>query len=296
VTAAAAVALPIPDAGDFLTALLRPARLTAVVDVGANPLNSDGPPPYKALLDKRLCAVTGFEPQPEGHARLAAQKSAYETYLPYAIGDGAPGTLKVCAARGMSSLLAPDPRMLAVFPGFADYGRVTEEIAVETRTLDSIAEITALDFLKIDVQGAELAVFRGGSRRLAQAVAVQTEVSFMPLYRHQPLFGDIDLALRALGLVPHMFVNINKRMILPLYDRTKPFAAMNQLLEADIVYVRDFSQAASMTAEQLKHLALIAHHCYGSYDLATNCIHHLAERGALAGDPVGQYLAAVQRG
>jgi FkbM family methyltransferase len=297
VTAAApAAAVASIAALDPVADLLRPARLTAVVDIGANPLNSDGAPPYKPLLDKGLCTVTGFEPQPEGHARLNAQKGPFETYLPYAIGDGAPATLKICAARGMSSLLSPDPRMLTVFPGFLDYGRVTAELPVETRTLDSIAEIKALDFLKVDVQGAELMVFRGGSARLAQAVAVQTEVSFMPLYRNQPLVGDIDLALRALGLVPHMFVNINKRMILPLHDQARPFAAMNQLLEADVVYVRDFSQAQSMSAEQLKHLALIAHHCYGSFDLATNCIHHLAQRGALAGDPVGQYLAAVKAG
>src|SRR5581483_10571059 len=131
-----------------------------------------------------------------------------------------------------------------------DYGRVIAEIPVETRTLDSIAEISAMDFLKIDVQGAELSVFRGGSLRLAQAVAIQAEVSFMPLYRNQPLFGDIDLALRALGFVPHMFVNLNKRMILPLHYKDRPYEAMNQLLEADIVYVRDFSQPSSMSVEQ----------------------------------------------
>lgn len=114
-TAAAVVAAP-SLALEPVADLLRSERLTAVVDIGANPLNSDGAPPYKPLLDKGLCTVTGFEPQAEGHARLAAQKGPHETYLPYAIGDGAPGTLKVCAARGMSSLLWPDPRMLAVFP------------------------------------------------------------------------------------------------------------------------------------------------------------------------------------
>jgi hypothetical protein len=139
-------------------------------------------------------------------------------------------------------------------------------------------------------------VFRGGSARLARAVALQAEVSFMPLYRDQPMFGDIDLALRALGFVPHMFVNINKRMILPLRDPDKPFAAMNQLLEADIVYVRDFSQASSMSVEQLKHLALIAHHCYSSYDLAANCLHHLAERDAVAADVVANYLGLITAG
>ena len=283
-------------ATDPLAELLRPERLTAVVDIGANPLNSDGAPPYKPMLDRRLCTIIGFEPQADAHAALNAGNGELETYLPYAIGDGAPATLKVCAARGMSSLLSPDPRMLACFPGFVDYGRVVSEIPIETRTLDSIAEIAAMDFLKIDVQGAELTAFRGGSARLAQAVALQAEVSFMPLYRNQPVFGDIDLALRALGLVPHMFVNINKRMILPLRDPNAPFAAMNQLLEADVVYVRDFSQASSMTAEQLKHLAMIAHHCYESYDLATNCIHNLAQRGAVAADAVGRYLAAMKTG
>lgn len=90
----------------------------------------------------------------------------------------------------------------------------------------------------------------------------------MPLYKGQPVFGDIDLELRTLGYIPHMFANINKRMILPLRNTEEPYAAVNQLLEADIVYVRDFTQPEKMSSEQLKHLALVAHHCYGSYDLA----------------------------
>ena len=35
------------------------------------------------------------------------------------------------------------------------------------------------------------------------------------------------------------------------------------------------------TDEQLKHLALIAHHCYGSFDLATRCVLLLEQRGTL---------------
>ena len=37
---------------DTLLALLRPQRLTAVVDVGANPI--DGDTPYKSMLSRRL--------------------------------------------------------------------------------------------------------------------------------------------------------------------------------------------------------------------------------------------------
>jgi len=48
---------------DPITELLRPERLTAVLDIGANPI--DGEPPYKGMLAAGLCTVTGFEPQAE---------------------------------------------------------------------------------------------------------------------------------------------------------------------------------------------------------------------------------------
>jgi len=259
-----------------LVDILQPERLTAVVDVGANPV--DGDPPYKSLLAARLCSVVGFEPQPAALAALNSRKSEVETYLPYVVGDGAPATLRICSAPGMTSLLCPDPNMAMYFRGFEGWGRVVEERSVETRRLDDLAEITHLDFLKADVQGAELTVIRNGSRQLANAVAIQAEISFMPLYEGQPLFGEIDLELRQLGFVPHCFAGIKNWMISPMYDERNPFAAINQLLEADIVYVRDFTKPDLMQSEQLKHLAIIAHYCYGSFDLAINCIHRLIAR------------------
>lgn len=277
---------------DPVAAILRPERLTAVVDIGANPIDTD--PPYKRMLANRLCTLVGFEPQADGLAALNARKGDLETYLPYAVGDGAPGTLKICQAPGMTSLHTPNPRVLNCFPGFAQFGRVVKEIPIETRTLDSITEIQNLDFLKIDVQGSELAIFRNGSARLINAIAIQTEISFVPLYVNEPVFGQIDNALRALGFIPHMFDKINKRMILPIHYADNIFAAMNQLLEADIVYVRDFTQPEKMTTEQLKHLCMVAHHCYASYDLAANCIHNLMGRGALPADSVERYLGVLR--
>jgi hypothetical protein len=113
-----------------------------VVDVGANPI--DGQPPYRPLLAARLCKVIGFEPQPKALAELNARKSAAETYLPYVIGDGMPGTLRVCSAPGMTSLLRPDPNMAMYFRGFESWGRVVEEQPVETRRLDDVTEIAHL--------------------------------------------------------------------------------------------------------------------------------------------------------
>lgn len=41
----------------MLSGLLRPSRMTEVVDIGANPI--DGDPPYKSMLKEGLCRVTG---------------------------------------------------------------------------------------------------------------------------------------------------------------------------------------------------------------------------------------------
>src|SRR5262245_61682698 len=95
---------------DPLSALLVPERLTAVVDIGANPIGAE--PPYKSMLERRLCRLYGFEPQRAALAELNARKSELETYLPYVVGNGEQARLRECFASGMTSLLEPDPHML----------------------------------------------------------------------------------------------------------------------------------------------------------------------------------------
>jgi len=277
---------------DPVSRLLPTQRLTAIADIGANPI--DGDPPYKSMLQRGLCTVVGFEPQPEALAALNARKSVYETYFPYVIGDGHEGTFRVCSASGMSSLLAPDNRALRFFAKFPEWGRVITETPVATRQLDDIAEIENLDLLKIDVQGSELTVFRHGHRLLSRAVAVHTEVSFFALYKDQPTQGEIDAELRSLGFIPHMFAEIRKRVLAPLVDDQNPHRELNQLLEADIIYVRDFTKADAMSNEQLAHLARIAHFCYKSYDLAMNCLVHLERRQAVGVDYLDSYMQLLQ--
>ena len=68
----------------------------------------------------------------------------------------------------------------------------------------------------------------------------------------------------------------------------------NQLLEADMVYVRDLAHPERMTSEQLAHLAMIAFHIYGSVDLAVFCIIELQQRGRAAEDAVEQLMQLFQ--
>jgi FkbM family methyltransferase len=278
---------------DPLFALLQLDRLPSVVDIGANPI--DGTPPYRPLLEKELCQLTGFEPQAAALAELNKKKGRLENYLPHVVGDGSNCSFNVCRASGMSSVFLPNPKVLKLFANFSTWGEVVDTISLPTRRLDDIAEVEKIDYLKIDVQGSELSVINNGKLKLGRAVCIQTEVSFIALYQDQPVFGDIDLALRALGLVPHAFVAINKRLIAPAFDANNPYAGLNQLIEADVVYVRDFADADAMDVEQLKHLALIAHHCYRSHDLVLNCFAHLIKRDALPGEAMDRYMAIIRQ-
>ena len=268
--------------------ILNPNRPTEIVDIGANPV--DGEPPYRPMLaGKHLCHVTGFEPQPEALNILLAKKGANERYLPYAIGNGSPQTLNICQESGMSSLLSPDQNMLKTFGLFAEFGKVISQVPVITRTLDSIDEIVHLDYLKIDIQGGELAVFKNGRQKLSNTVVIQTEVSFMPLYENQPTLGEIDIELRSQGFVPHCFAAIKNWIISPMVINANPRIPLNQLLEADMVYVRDFTKPDGLSDEQLKHLALISHICYKSFDLALRCVVLLEQRGVLPKGSADQY-------
>lgn len=272
--------------------ILQPARRTRIVDIGANPI--DGDPPYQPMLQAGLCTVTGFEPQRAALAELQRRKGPLETYLPHAVGDGGTHTLHICRASGMTSLFPPDAATLELFSVLKPLGAVTGTERLATRRLDDIAEIEGIDFLKIDIQGGELAVFRHGRAKLARAVAIQTEVSFVTLYQGQPALGEVDVELREQGFIPHCFAAVKQWPIAPLVVGGDDRQPLNQLLEADLVYVRDFSRPENLDAEQLKQLALIAHHCYGSYDLAVRCLYLLEQRGLLPAGGRDAYLRGLR--
>ncbi|ABS05907.1 FkbM family methyltransferase [Kineococcus radiotolerans] len=273
--------------------LLEPSRLTAVVDIGANPI--DGDPPYAPMLRAGLCTVVGFEPQPDALAKLHAAAGPNERYLPHAVGDGGEHELKVTWMGGMTSLFEPDVARLSALNEFARYGQVLSRVPVSTTRLDDVADLGPLDLLKIDVQGSELMIFQNGRRTLADAVAVHTEVSFVPLYEGQPMFHEVDAELRAQGFLPHAFAALKKWAIAPAVLDGDIFENHQQVIEADVAYVKDFGRLEELSREQLTHLALLAHHVYASPDLTVRCLVQLVADGHVDGEVVPAYGAAIGR-
>lgn len=249
-----------------LVEMLRPSRKTLVVDVGAAPI--DEIPPYRGLMMSGCALLTGFEPNPEMFTKLKPTEDS--VFLPNIVGDGLAATMHYCTAPGMNSLLRPDEAALAVFTDFPIHGRVIKTEGVMTTCLDDL--VKEMDYLKVDVQGAELMVLDGAMRLLDKTVVVHAEAAFMTLYHGQPTFSELDDDLRARGFVPH-------RLFGPKYWALAPNRShAQQLLEMDIVYVRDFTKIERMSDEQLKHLAIIMAYAYGETDLPDLCVNELRHR------------------
>jgi FkbM family methyltransferase len=255
-----------------LNAILGTDIKIKVVDIGANPI--DGKPSYAPLLQTGTAHVVGFEPQPDALAKLNLQKGPHETYLPVVVGDGKTQTVHFCAASGMTSLFQPNAKLLDLFHGFPEWARVIKTEEVMTRRLDDLPEAAGFDLLKIDIQGAELMVMQNAVASLQNALFIQTEVEFVPLYVDQPLASDVDQFLRQHGFVLHRFDHPVSRVIKPLLLNNDIYAGLSQLLWADALYVRDFTRLDALTGDQLLRLALILNDCYNSFDLV---VHLLSE-------------------
>jgi FkbM family methyltransferase len=261
-----------------------------VVDIGANPI--DGAPPYAAMLHAGDAEVLGFEPNPAALATLRARQGPLEHYLPHVVGDGERQRLHLCQAPGMTSLLEPDPAVLELFHGFPGWGRVLRTEEVDTVRLDDVPEAAGADMLKLDIQGAELMVLRHARQRLAEAAIIQAEVEFLPLYRDQPLFSELELFLRSQGFRLHRFLPMVSRVYRPMLIDNNPYAGMSQLVWADAVFMRDPAAPDSHGDRQLLAGAAVLHDCYGSCDAAFHLLaaHDRRHGGGLA----ARYLAGLQ--
>jgi FkbM family methyltransferase len=250
--------------------LAEPMPVIRIVDAGAAAYETD---PYARLSQQGLCEVIGFEPNAENCARRNADARAGHRYLPYALGDGRLRRFYECQNPLTSSLYHPNDAMLAKFSCISL--PVVGEHDIQTHRLDDLAEIQDIDYLKLDVQGAELDIILGGARLLQSTILVHTEVEFIPIYSEQPLFGDIDVTLRKSGLWLHKLDSIQGRALQPLIANNNPHGPLSQILWADAaVYVRSFMTFDRVPPEKLLKLAVILHEVYASFDLAALALQH----------------------
>lgn len=276
----------------WLRDVLKPSRLTHIVDVGANPVE---PVPYEGLLASGGCTLTGFEPQKEAFEKLQKIKGPNETYHQFAVGDGRVRQLYLMTHDTMTSFFEGDDEAIGYLRRFSGSLKTKSVEAMETVALD-MADIGDFDLLKIDIQGGETIVFSGAPEKLSRAVAVIPEVRWYRLYRDEPMFAGVDQDLRARGFALHKFM-FNKARVLPTsqHGRLLHEANENQLIDGDAVYIRDIVPSNTYSVEQMKHLAILSDGVWFSHDLTVRCLDHLADGKAIPPDTPAKYVDRLPR-
>jgi len=147
----------------------------------------------------------GFDPDKLECDRLSEEYKDFDvTLVPMALADKEEEmTLYLTKEPACSSLYKPDKYLTDNCRALS----CAEEISttkINTTTLDRWADdagISYVDYIKLDTQGSELDVLKGGESLLHTVRAIEVEVEFNPIYSNQHLFSDIDIYLRKKGFV-----------------------------------------------------------------------------------------------
>jgi FkbM family methyltransferase len=182
-----------------------------------------------------------------------------EQHIPLALSNEVgEKTLYVTQNPMCSSLYPPNEPYLARFQGLPELVNLDFSIGLEITTLDDFCQeetVNEIDFLQVDVQGADLSVLEGGQEILKTVFAVQIEVEFSHLYEGQPLFADVDTYLRKQEFTLFdLATSYRIRSRSPIASRIRP----GQLLWADAFYFRDLLQKSENDPQKLLKLACIA--------------------------------------
>lgn len=248
-------------------AIGEPAPEITILDIGAMPTGQER---YNTLVTKGGARVFSVEPSEAALAEVRAEDR--ERFIPHFLGDGRPATFHEARYPGCSSLLEPNAAMINLFqtigaePETGNFAVMDTE-PVETVRLDDLPKLPNIDLISIDTQGTELEILRHGKQVLANVLVLESEVEFVPLYKDQPLFGHLQVALADRGFVMHKLIDIVGRAFRPFRgaDLLKP---VSQMLWADAIFVRDFTALDKFSDLDLIKAATILNDVYLSYDLA----------------------------
>lgn len=160
----------------------------AVVDIGA----SDGrwtEPFLEAFPEARVLMVEPLEEHAQKLTRLTQEH---------------PGLRYQCALLGESERMVEFNRyghkssVLGNSRG-ERFGDVKQQKMTTLDTIMETLQFPAPDLLKLDVEGAEILVLKGGAKALASAEVVELEVSLLPFKKDLPLFDEVVTFMSASG-------------------------------------------------------------------------------------------------
>jgi len=184
--------------------------------------------------------IIGFEPDEEECRKLNDAGAINETYIPIALhSKSGKHNLYITKNSACSSLYPPNEEYLKSF-SMRNIFKIEEEKMINCDTLDGFAKKNSnveIDILKLDTQGNEFDILIGGLHTLSHVIMLDIEVEFTEMYKHQPLFSDIDNLLRENGFLFFDFLGKLGRA----KRGTINFNGRSQILWAHALYIKNYA-------------------------------------------------------
>lgn len=243
-----------------------------IIEIGALQL-SEKEPFYELLEHFPNSKIIGFEIEEKVCDEMNLKAPKGVKYYPHALGEKNEKKKLYNTEHPMcTSLYRPNEKLLRLYNNL-QVAYLKDETEIDTITLDTFVDkynIVDIDFIKIDVQGAELDIFKGSKNILKNVIKIICEVEFVPLYENQPLFGDVCNFLKQYDFMFNKFKGLNGRTLKPLIPNEGP-NAMSQCMWSDAVFIHDIEKLQNLSDEKLLKLSLLSA-IYNSIDLAYFCL------------------------
>jgi len=157
--------------------------------------------------------------------------------------------------------------------------------------------IVDVDFMKLNVQGAELEILKGAGKLLSRVTGIMVEMSFVESYKNRPFFSDIDSFLRAQNFTFFDFIghHLIGRARSPITATQTPglYPLHGQLIEGHGIYFRDPIDMEKRGLDldlygkaKLLKLACFAE-IFGQVEFAFELLAWIADTQARRGDDAG---------
>ena len=244
-----------------------------IIEIGALQIENTKPRFYKLLEYFPLSEIIGFEIEKKVCDELNSKASKGIKYYPHALGEkNEKRKLYITEHPMCTSLYKPIEALPKLYQNL-EFMNLKKETEIETITLDTFAKqysIEDVDFIKIDVQGAELDIFKGGKKLLNNVLKIVCEVEFIPIYQDQPLFGDVTKFLNQNNFMFNKFAGLAGRTLKPTIFNNDPNVP-SQLMWSDAIFIKQIEKIQTLSNEKLLKLSLLAA-VYNSLDLTFFCL------------------------
>jgi len=161
-------------------------------------------------------------------------------------------------------------------------------------------ELTNVDYLKVDVEGAELDVLSGGRQAISSSSAIKVECSFLEQRKGQPLIWEVVDGLIKCGYVCAEVRDIHcwRRRPVPAHPYVACYVmpySRGLAAQCDVVFLRDFQQIQDDQRVRLFAVAAILGYFDYAVTVVRGSLHLQNEIEARCGEDWEGNLARISR-